>query len=73
MKTATEVPRAIKVNSYHYIAGDRIIETDCHDYAQYSTLPEVVTYQGRLFGKTGWSSDTGRACYKSAARIAMPH
>lgn len=63
---------AVTVISYHFIAGDRILETDCRDFDHYSTLPEAVTFQGRVYGKTGWSSDTGRACYKTAARIAFP-
>ena len=63
---------AIPILSYHFIAGDRIVETTCRDYDHYCTLPEAVTYNGMVYGKTGWSSDTGMACYKTAARIAFP-
>lgn len=68
-----EAVQVVHVTSYHYIAGDRILETPCHNYEQYSKLPEVVTYQGMLYGKTGWSSDTASACYKTGVRIARPH
>lgn len=69
----TEVPRTIVVRAQHEVAGDRLLETDCRDYDHYCNLPDVVEYQGTIFGKTGWNSDKQLAYYSSAARIAFPH
>lgn len=52
------------------IEGDLILETTCRDYDHYIELPDVVTYNGVMCGKTGWSSDRNYACYKSNAMIA---
>ncbi|MBY0277914.1 hypothetical protein K2Z84_21480 [Candidatus Binatia bacterium] len=36
----------------------------CADFDAYKALPEVVEFDGRLWGLTGWNSDTGRACWQ---------
>ena len=66
---ANVVPDAIVVIS-HVIEGHYVLETTCRDFEHFIALPQVVEFQGRLCGKTGWSSDTGRACYKSDVSIA---
>jgi hypothetical protein len=45
------------------------IVVDCTDFDHYKSLPAVVSHDGRLCGKTGWNSDTGRAYYQSNAMI----
>lgn len=64
----------IVLDAVHEVAGDVVAETECADYDSYSRLPQVVRYPGRrgpvLLGKTGWSSDTNRACYKSGVVVA---
>ena len=50
--------------------GELVLETTCRDYDHFVSLPDVVEYGGTLCGKTGWSSDTNRACYKSGAMLA---
>lgn len=66
----------IVLDAVHEVEGDVVAETACIDYDHYARLPAVVRYPGRrgpvLLGKTGWSSDTNRACYKSGAQIAEP-
>lgn len=69
-KTATEVPRAIVIQSAVMYEGELVLETVCRDYDHYKSLPEVVIYEGTVCGKTGWSSDRNYACYKSGAAIA---
>jgi hypothetical protein len=71
MKTATEVPRAIVIQVAQWYDGELVLETVCRDYDHYRTLPDVVTYEGTVCGKTGWSSDNNYACYKSGAAIAQ--
>lgn len=51
------------------VQGETIAEVDCEDYDHFTTLPDVVSYDGIMLGKTGWNSDTGRACYKSRAQV----
>lgn len=67
---ATAVPGKIVIRSAHVIEGEKVLETDCTDYDQYSALPMVVEYHGSLYARTGWSSDTHRACYKTSRYIA---
>ncbi len=52
------------------IDGETVLETSCRDFEEYKLLPQVVSYQGIICGKTGWSSDRNYACYKSSAAIA---
>jgi hypothetical protein len=40
-------------------------------FQTYSKLPQVVEFEGRLFGKSCWNSDNGRAYYRSDATIAI--
>ena len=67
---ATTVPEAIVILMAGWLEGKLVIETTCPNYDHYRTLPQVVSYQGIECGKTGWSSDTNRACYKSGAHVA---
>jgi len=39
-------------------------------FQTYSKLPQVVEFEGRLFGKSCWDSDKGRAYYRSDMAIA---
>jgi len=67
---AKEVKGAIVVLSCHIIEGQVVIETNCRDYEHFTTLPEVVCFDEIHCAKSGWSSDTNRACYKSSKQIA---
>ena len=69
-KRAIAVPKAIVIQVATWYDGELVLETVCRDYDHYRTLPDVVTYQGMECGKTGWSSDSHYACYKSGASIA---
>lgn len=69
-KVAIEVPRAIVIQAATWYDGELVLETVCRDYDHYKSLPDVVVYEGTECGKTGWSSDSHYACYKSGAAIA---
>lgn len=71
VNTANAV-NAIPVTSSHIIEGQVVIETTCRDYDHYRSLPDAVTYNGVVCGKTGWNSDRGYACYKSGVALAYP-
>lgn len=70
MKAAVEVPKAIVIQTHAWYDDELILETVCRDYDHYKSLPDVVTFNGIECGKTGWSSDSHYACYKSGAAIA---
>jgi len=51
------------------IGGQVVAEVTCRDYDDYNALPDAIEVGGRILGKTGWSSDTGYACYKSGVLL----
>jgi hypothetical protein len=55
-------------------AGDLWLETDCHDYDEFRALPVCLVFKSVRYAKTGWSSDTSRACYSARAvkSLAFP-
>jgi len=60
------VPAQYKViQKITIIDGQTIAEVTCRDYDEYAMLPEAIELSGEILGKTGWSSDTGYACYKT--------
>lgn len=61
---------AIRVEAAVVLEGRVVLTTTCHDYQHFTTLPDVVDYQGRKCVKTGWSSDTGYACYQESPHYA---
>ncbi len=68
---AQVVEGAIVITAHHVIDGEVVIETTCRDYDHYKSLPDVVSFEGTVCGKTGWNSDREYACYKSGAKVAM--
>lgn len=40
-------------------------------YQSYCKLPDVVEFDGKVFGKSCWNSDYGRAYYRSDMKIAF--
>ena len=54
--------------------GQSIVElvVDCRDFDHYKLLPDVVSFEGAIYGKTGWNSDNGAAYYRNAPRLAYP-
>lgn len=62
--------RYIRVLQCVFIEGQHIAEVECSDFDFYMTLPAAIEFQGKLFGKTGWNSDTCKACYKTGTNLA---
>jgi hypothetical protein len=53
------------------------IAMDVNGYYTYDsvrTMPKVVEYDGRIYARTGWNSDTGEVYYKetSTDKLALP-
>jgi hypothetical protein len=63
---------AITVIAEYKLDGEIVIEVPCKDYENFASLPNALSYNGTVVGKTGWSSDTYRACYKQNTRLAYP-
>ena len=61
---------AIPVLSEHILEGQLVIETECNDFDQYKRLPSALTFKGITLVKTGWSSDTYKACFKQSTQVA---
>ena len=67
---AKVVQEAIVITNAQIVEGETVLETACRDFDQFLSLPQVVEFEGRVCGKTGWSSDRNYACYRSGAKIA---
>ena len=71
---ATIIPDAISLAGAYIVEGETILETICRDFDHFCKLPSALLFEGKVCAKTGWSSDTYRACYKSNVRlIAYAH
>lgn len=60
----------LSIDSMATVDGVLCLVVTCNDYDHYKSLPAVVSYNGRLCGKTGWNSDNCRCYYQSNATIA---
>jgi hypothetical protein len=69
---ARTVPGAINLTGAYIIEGQTVLETTCRDFEHFCSLPAVVRFENRICVKTGWSSDTYRACYKSDVPYCTP-
>ena len=69
-RLSAQTVSAITITAVHKLNGETVLETTCNDYEEYQKLPQVVSYEGIICGKTGWSSDRNYACYRSSAKIA---
>lgn len=78
---ATAISDAVLIHAMYTLGGGinremqyepevKIIETECNDFDGYKALPNVIEFGGIRYGKTGWSSDTFKACYKSTKLFA---
>jgi len=80
MKTATAVQNAYPIvgESRDPETGVRCItlalwDLDDHDnytYDEVKTLPRVLEYDGQIFARTGWNSDSGNVYYMTGTKIA---
>ena len=55
---------------YHAeIDGITCCVVDCSSYDHFKTLPQAVSHNGILCGKSGWNSDKNEAYYQSNASL----
>jgi hypothetical protein len=73
---ANPVKNAVVVESIQDCEGVRFLTVSLGGgehwdmFQTYSKLPNVVEFNGQLFGKSCWDSDKGRAYYRSDMAIA---
>jgi hypothetical protein len=67
--TLESVKGALTAINVAEVEGLTCAAVNCRDYDHYKGLPEVVSHNGRLLGKTGWNSDTGHAYYQDNATV----
>ena len=65
----TPEPGHLTILQVGMVEGTMCALVDCTDHDIFQALPQVVSYQGTLLGKTGWNSDTHRAHYQSNALV----
>ena len=46
------------------------LDRDVYDWESVKRLPEVLEFEGDIFVRTGWNSDTGRAYYRNHMLVA---
>jgi hypothetical protein len=59
----------VRIQALQIIEGQTVAEVDCRDYDEYHALPDALEVEGKILGKTGWSSDRHYACYKSGVLL----
>lgn len=68
---AKSKPEYIRVVEAAKFAGEFWLQTDGgNDYSEYKAMPDAVEFEGRLYGKMSFNSDTGRVAYKVGAPVA---
>lgn len=63
--------KGIRVLYHDTFEGTLCLVCNCADFDCFKALPDVVEFQGKLCGKTGWNSDKGCAYFQSNARVAL--
>lgn len=60
----------LTILAFYRVEGDNIVIVNCPNYDTYEALPDAIEYSGLILGKTGWNSDTCKACYKFPNKLA---
>ena len=73
MAKATRIENEFVVEQHGGIGGmwHLAVAIDSDDpYGSWKKLPDVVSFEGRKYGKTGYSSDSNLAYFSTGAKIA---
>jgi len=62
----------IRVQYMQLIDNKHVAVVDCNDYDDFRKLPDAIEINGKILGKTGWSSDRHYACYKENVMLGKP-
>jgi len=65
------MPRGIRLLAIEKLPnGVKVLVSQCNSHEAFKQLPEMVNFEGTLFGKSGWNSDKEIAYYRTDARVA---
>ena len=68
---ATSIVDSIQVIEASHLGNNVYYFTvTCFDHDTYEKLPAGAEYDGRVYGKIGWNSDSCIACYKTGVKFA---
>lgn len=70
MAKATRVDAVDVVSSYE-LDNEHWLVVPCCDYDTFKDLPRAVKFDGRLYGRTGWNSDSGQGYYCTGKQVAL--
>jgi hypothetical protein len=51
--------------------GVKVVMIDCCDYYDFTQKPHAVSYEGQVYGRTGWNSDKMIAYYRTDKKVAF--
>lgn len=73
MKTAQTVD-ALAISANYKVDGIGFLHTSVapDGYDEYKALPNACLWDGVLYGKAGWNSDTGVVIYRTDKKVAIP-
>ena len=60
----------IRIQAVQKIESEIIAVVDCNSIDDYKRLPDAISFEGKVMGKTGWSSDYGYAYFKTGSLLA---
>jgi hypothetical protein len=70
--SAAKAVDGVMVRREERVDGMHFLQVDAPDgYESFKKLPEVVEFEGRLYGLTGFNSDHGAAYYRNPAPVAL--
>ena len=62
---AKSLPGYIAVANHYWMEGVSFLEVKISDYDDFAALPIAVEFAGRIYGKSGWNSDSLIAYYRT--------
>jgi hypothetical protein len=51
--------------------GIKVVLLDCAGSIEFNNSPKALEYDGELYGRTGWNSDTCTSYYRTDKKVAF--
>lgn len=71
MGTAKQISGAVEVVAAYQFEGNFWLEVPVRDYDDVKALSPGLSYNGLVYGQTGWNSDRGIAYYSTRKAFAL--
>jgi len=59
----------VAITAHYFMDNIGVLEIKVND-TDYLAQPQVLEYEGRLYGKSSWNSDTMLVCYRTDKQMA---